>query len=800
MAFIGLGRDSFENVKIALTPTVNFVSSSKSGVTGSQHVMSIKSKRIKEIKTFVINNSDLPQLYDSNTNPAYDEKDYAIINFTKQMKNIHSSFSGNSVGFFNRYFSAVGDAPISVKYNKSIPIQRIEQPVNFATGTIVKRNIQKILMPHYQNTYTDCGFYYRNYHTLNFFTGSNFGKNSVLLYPNVKDAYSISSGQKLKSNFTLQFWINPRYKNDDEFSEFKPGTIFHMSSSIAVSLISGSRRDAKGRVDSYKILLQAKNTATIQPHKINFNSRTFPKDLWATSSFELSHNHWHHVSIRWGFNFNDGEGSITIDNNSTNFLIPSASIFKSNVSAIAIGNFYQGDGATLSQFFNNGAKTNEGVATFGAAKDPSVSQYAFNNPLNAEIHEIKLYNKYLSDSQLKLTGSGVDRLDVEENNLMFHLPPYYCPTNRKQQFLYDGTFKVLTSSNTPINNLFAFSKNGKEINLQNFTKDFVSGQHPRLFNLTSSVTNQYDNVHSYMFDKNSNAKRNLTILPNDNGQFKPNYYVVEKYATGSQKKLFTGGYIGESYNYDLIKIEKLLDPGYDEYSHDLLINSFMADIFGNIQASITSQKVVDEDIKEKISRNVENNEYFPLSLAEDVNDDSSNHISIFNISNLYYGNRINPGSFSLTEENLTGSLGKISIKLKDNTRGGLFRADCLTKQATWNIVGNIFYDEGLVIIKNPHLNFFGKDKFEMNFKGEQNVHSMVINVPVERSLLNKSNNPTFVSLPKSSNANDEKTETIAITGINIHDEDFNIIMRANLAQPILKDNSDEFVVRLKMDF
>jgi hypothetical protein len=66
--------------------------------------------------------------------------------------------------------------------------------------------------------------------------------------------------------------------------------------------------------------------------------------------------------------------------------------------------------------------------------------------------------------------------------------------------------------------------------------------------------------------------------------------------------------------------------------------------------------------------------------------------------------------------------------------------------------------------------------------------------------LNSSSNPTFVSLPKSDNENDKDTSTLQLTSVNIHDENFNIIMRANFAQPILKDNTDEFIIRLKKDF
>ena len=34
----------------------------------------------------------------------------------------------------------------------------------------------------------------------------------------------------------------------------------------------------------------------------------------------------------------------------------------------------------------------------------------------------------------------------------------------------------------------------------------------------------------------------------------------------------------------------------------------------------------------------------------------------------------------------------------------------------------------------------------------------------------------------------------------LFDDNFNIIMRANFSQPILKTEEDEFVIRLKMDF
>ena len=180
-------------------------------------------------------------------------------------------------------------------------------------------------------------------------------------------------------------------------------------------------------------------------------------------------------------------------------------------------------------------------------------------------------------------------------------------------------------------------------------------------------------------------------------------------------------------------------------------------------------------------------------------DASSNEVVFFDISNLYYGNAIKPGSFEIYDNSLTGSEGAIGIRLKDNGHGSLYRADCKTKVAEWNNVGNIFYEEGLVLIKSPHLVYYGKDYHQIKFKGEQNIHTMIINVPAYKNMFNSSSNPTYVS-DYSADKSSEVKEGVCITSVNIHDNNLNIIMRANFAQPIFKTKDDEFIIRLKEDF
>jgi hypothetical protein len=170
------------------------------------------------------------------------------------------------------------------------------------------------------------------------------------------------------------------------------------------------------------------------------------------------------------------------------------------------------------------------------------------------------------------------------------------------------------------------------------------------------------------------------------------------------------------------------------------------------------------------------------------------------MSNLYYGNRIHPGSFKIIDNHLTGSGGRVKITLKDNKRGSLYRADCNSKHAEWNNVGDVFYDEGIILVKTPHLPYFCKDKTDITLKGEQNIHTMILNIPCEKGMFNSSSNPTFDKITPSNNVNDKDLQTLFVTNVNIHDDNFNIIMKANFSQPIIKTEEDEFVIRLKQDF
>ena len=198
----------------------------------------------------------------------------------------------------------------------------------------------------------------------------------------------------------------------------------------------------------------------------------------------------------------------------------------------------------------------------------------------------------------------------------------------------------------------------------------------------------------------------------------------------------------------------------------------------------------------------ENQREAPYTIYQRTKDSSSNEIVMFNIDDLYYGTRIRPGTFVLTDNDLSGSDKEISITLKDDSFGNLYRDNTESKNGpTWNSVGNIYYDEGFVVIKSPHLALFGKHQFEISFEGEQNVHILSLDIPAYGGMLNSSSNPSYdMHMSASGYPNDPDSSFVYITTLNLHDDNYNVVGRAHLAQPIVKRNSDSYTFRVKIDF
>ena len=425
------------------------------------------------------------------------------------------------------------------------------------------------------------------------------------------------------------------------------------------------------------------------------------------------------------------------------------------------------------------------------------NEYFLRHPLNAEIHEIKIWNEYRTLPNIwesQATGSA----GVGEN-LLFYLPPYFVRESPEREVLVTP-FQTLTSTtDDPFNVSMSFGVGGHLLNLENFTREFVSGSYPLLLNLTGSsidITAQEPReANEYLFATGSIRKRNLTILPCDNGKFKPDFTFLmsgsfeQKPPEGHESCKFVNDF--GTIDYSLVTLNNLVPTS------SLLPGLIAVDTSGDEDVSETSL------LATAAGASPENPGVAPgavLTVFQRTRDNSSNQVAFFDASNLYYGKKIQPKTYTIIDHDVTGSGGKVKISLSDNGHGTLYRSDAETPNPEWASVGNIIYEEGIAVVQSPCIPYFGKEQFEVNLAGNQNLHIMEIFVPCEAGQINSSSNPQFQPLSASLAASDEDTSIVYITGLNFHDENLNIIARTNLAQPVVKRDKDEMVFRVKVDF
>lgn len=793
MTLYRISPDDLESFTIVTNPKKSF-SSSSSGVTGAIKLYARRSDVEKEIQP--LGGFENPQFNDAN------------IDSLLQNVKLAAQGSEDLTPSVLAYLETVNSQSVSVRKNKELKVFRTEPSVDFSDNSLRKSLIRQNLLPYYRVSYPDAHWAYTNYHCLNFFTGSGLPEDSVLLYPNSgSDAVeTFASGvYTLPGAFTFEFYINPKYTTDQPNLDFKAGTIMHLSSSYAISLVTGSSVDSKGFADGYRIMLQLSHSADIAPSEAVAGN--FPSDLiFFSADNSLKRNHWHHVAIRWGTNnINEGSGSFFVDGEeSAGFVIPSASIAPQayaapsrNPDVLCVGNYYKGfntGSSSQATFFNIEPSTRDGLLNLEA----SLSQYGpdeftFDHPLNAEIHDLAIYNVFrLTDNIKRDVTNGPELLD----DIVFYLPPFFTKEspfrrvlNEQGGVLQTPFFGIDSTTDDPFNVAMSFGVGGHYMNLENFLRDFANGLYPRQMQLTGTQIVESvapRSVNDFLYNTGSIQKRNVTVLPCDNGLFIPNFDILV--SGGLEVSPSSGSslskYVNDlgSLDLSLITLNNLIPTS--SLRPGLIFES--GSIFDGIAGATPENPGVDPGEV--------------LTVFQRTKDNSSNEVVFFDVSDIYYGNRINPGSFEMTDSSITGSAGKLSITLKDNSYGNIYRADALTEHATWNSVGNIFYNEGVILIKSPNIPFFGKDQHEMSFEGESTIHVLKISAEAGSSLVNSSSNPDFLKLSSSFNANETDPNFVYITNIDYLDENLNVIMKTNLAQPIKKRSGDKVLFKTKMDF
>ena len=793
---------------IQTVPSTTFVSSS-TGVTGAAYVYPRRSNAMKD---YYVNWAAVSGAPTGSFQQINDIDD--VIAFAKQSENPTQLNTR-----IKDYLSVVKNQPKSIRNQQKQEVVRFTPGVNLNLDMTRKFVTTNVLMPYYSLFGTNYNFAFTNYNSLNFLTASGLPTGSALLYPASGSASGlgtlVSSSYIPSGAFSFDFWINPKYTIDTQTSEFKAGTILHFSGAYALSLISGSSRDSNGLTDGYRLLLQLSSSATSLPSTINPASTAGLS--FVSNDNCLTRNTWHHVTVRWGTNsYNFGSGSFMVDGiEQGTFYIPSASVApkqqtgKAFQSVLAVGNFLETpETGTAGWFFSDIAQTRFGVPVSEPAfllNPPNYDEppaYKLAHPLNAEVHELKIYNKYLGQNEI--ASRSLSGAPLGDPNLLFYLPPMF--TKESPARAVDNTAAALGgvlvhpfqcidgTTEHPFNVDLSFDTGGHYINLENYTRDFATGNYPRLINLTGSAlvgNTQQLTANQFLYNTGSVRKNSLTILPNDNGQFTPNYYQLlntlssSAFVTDKGQQAFNLVTLRNMYS--LESIYDLVPPtsGSATLNTDLNPRSIIAALSG---FDVTS------------SLGTLNPQRTPTILQR-TQENGSLQVVIFDISNLFYGNKIAPNTFTITDTNVSNSYGKVGITLKDDGFGSLYRADCSSSQALNNSVGNIFYDNGIVLIKNPSLYWFGENGFECTFQGERNIHVMKADLYANPLELVSSSNPSWNrDLEATDFASDFDKRYVYITDLYLHDDNLNVIAKTKMAQPVLKRSGDKLKFTVKMDF
>lgn len=789
MSIKRLPPEAIETFSILLHPKRAYVSSSL-GVTGSLKIFSNPSAREKDI---FLPSAFVDTARSSNT----------LESTLRALQVKVAGGTSNVSEAMQSYLDQVNSTPTSAKNTMDLEILRHAPTTLYTINTAKKLFVQDSLMPYYRVHRPSNNWAYVNYHSVNFFTSDTVPSDAAWLYPNVRDAEYPSGCYSPTGSFTFELHVNPRY-TADVTSSYNAGTIIHLSSSYVLSLVSGSSRGRDGNPDAFRLLLQLSGSADVQPSQV---TPGVGNGVYAYLSDDnsLRLNNWHHVLVTWGTSRNDqGTGSFYVDGVQKGvFVFPGNTILPpvATNDVLCLGNFYEGSNTGPSiqaRFFTTDTAAREGVHELDGTSGVNYpTSFKFRHQLNAELHDVSIRDEYLPSTKAKVHGSvTVKKAPPTADNYLFYVPPFFVPGSPTLTEV-DGSGGLLISpfhaldesSKHPFSAPMSFGVAGRYNSLENFTRDFATNRHARVLHLTASqfldTTPGALTCNDYLYATASVRLRNLNVLPCDDGNFCPNFEMASVLDLVDEPRFVDD--IG-SPDPALISLRKMISGSiYSSLFHQT--GSLFSDVVRLLpESGSLSPTVVPSGL---------------YAVYQRTQDASSNEVVFFDISNLFFGERIRPGSFIITDPAMSGSNGRVSIRLQDDGNGGLFRADSVTQRAMWNHVGNVFYEEGVVTIKSPALPFFGAEGFEIEFEGEKAVHTTKISVLVDATSYNTSSNPSWsptMSASFDANRDPENQKFVTISGVNFHDENLNIVMRTQLAQPLVKRRGDRFLIRVKFDY
>lgn len=207
--------------------------------------------------------------------------------------------------------------------------------------------------------------------------------------------------------------------------------------------------------------------------------------------------------------------------------------------------------------------------------------------------------------------------------------------------------------------------------------------------------------------------------------------------------------------------------------------------------------------------------------------DTVKRMQVIDIPQAFYGRQIVPGTLSITDRtydngsgSVFGACGLVRV-INDDGRGGLYISGSMCSSSlankedyqgvTWNKVGNVFYGEGLVVIKDPTLldmwrsdglSTHPNDLLQLSFRGQSRLPVKTLMCRVDRGVLNATSNPTFWSEDQDDGQHviRHASSSLYVTTIGVYNSQRELVGVARLADPVKIRGRDKFNFKLRMDF
>ncbi len=193
---------------------------------------------------------------------------------------------------------------------------------------------------------------------------------------------------------------------------------------------------------------------------------------------------------------------------------------------------------------------------------------------------------------------------------------------------------------------------------------------------------------------------------------------------------------------------------------------------------------------------------------------------VVDVPSAFYGRQIVPGSVMLTDRTYSsGSYGLVRVII-DDARGGLFISGSVCSSSfgnkedyrgvEWNKVGNVFYGEGLIVIKDPSLLDMWRsdgattdpnDLVQLSFRGHSRIPVKTLMCRIDRGDVNCTSNQTFWSTDDDGRRIRRHTSgSLRASTIGVYNSQRELVGVARLAEPLRIRSRDRLNIKLRFDF